>query len=456
MAISQEALLKALKNVRKPLETPVNNARLRRVLRRIRNEGEDLADLGDIEELDDEGGEEDGGEVGVGDVVEVEIPQGTTVTAQIVDTEPQEEIVEETEIVDDGDEGDDDEEVVENRRQYRRVKNARIIRTKNGALDVLVPVASSRCSGGKCGGGRKKVKNVRRYKVRSTRNAGYDPETAYAKKIPSDGIDSFATVVNKAKKYDRLVANATIDAAIDEAIKKALQANGVANTASAPKKARPIGKVRNTRRFFNEDEDGGEGTGAGAGDAGLDFVPAESDAPFVDEAQGAIVIPLSDTEMSSLADELDEATEGAEAPAEGGEDVVAENARRIINRRIGKARITNRASALKNARERQARLAKLRNARLAKLRNARLAKLRNSRVGALSPARIAKLRNARMNKIREARMARTRNARLGTSIAERIKNARMRKETVVKNEANTKITGDISLGLDIPSTFPTE
>lgn len=344
MAVSQEALLKALKNVRKPLETAVTNARVRKVLRRLNNEDEGFdfgADEGEVEEIV----EEDGGEeVGVGDVVEVEIPEGTTVTAKVVDTEP-EEIVEETEIVEGGDEGEGEEETVENVRHYRRVKNARIIRNKDGGLDVLVPVPAKNCGGGCCGSkSAKKVANVRRrYKVRTvTRNAGYEPEAAYAKKVPGDGIDAiskatYIEMARKAKLYDRLVANATIDQAIEESIDKALKKQGITNTRKARK------SVRNLRRrsFRNED-----------GEYTYDFVDeaveapvdtAAADAPFVDEAQGAIVIPLSDAEMTTLADELDDAAEVVEetaeaveeVPAEVEEDVISENARRILNKRLG-------------------------------------------------------------------------------------------------------------------------
>ncbi len=358
MAVSQEALLKALKNVRKPLETAVTNARVRKVLRRLNNEDEGFdfgADEGEVEEIV----EEDGGEeVGVGDVVEVEIPEGTTVTAKVVDTEP-EEIVEETEIVEGGDEGEGEgeEETVENVRHYRRVKNARVIRNKDGSLDVLVPVASKNCGGAGCGAKKtgKKVTNVRRrYKVRTvTRNSGYEPESAYAKKIPGDGIDAiskatYIEMARKAKLYDRLVANATIDQAIEESIDKALKKQGIANTRKARK------SVRNLRRrsFRNED-----------GEYTYDFVDeaveapvdtAAADAPFVDEAQGAIVIPLSDAEMTTLADELDDAAEDTaeveaeiEAPAEVEEDVISENARRILNKRLG--RVARRVKNIRRA-----------------------------------------------------------------------------------------------------------
>ena len=394
MAVSHEDLLKALKNVREPLETTITNARLRRVLRRVRNEGEgeDIEGFAE-DELEEV---EDGAEVGVGDVVEVEIPRGTTVTAKVVDTEPQEEIVEETEVVEpDFEEEEGDGDVVENRRQYRRVKNARIIRTKNGSLDVLVPVEGKSCCDKGCGG-RKKVTNVRRrYKVRSTRNAGYDPETAYAKKIPSDGIDSFATVVNKARKYDRLVANATIDAAIDEAIKKALQQNGITNRSIAPKKVQPtrMNKVRNYRRFFNDDEE----------DAG---VPVVSDAPFVDEDQNAIVIPLSDTEMTALADELNDATEDAgEGDAPVADDVVSENARRILNRR-----------------------------RFSRIRNSR--QIRNSRI------KNAMQRNQRMKSMP------VRNEE------SEILETPVDTNTNVVDMSVNNAASDLDFGLDIPSTFP--
>ena len=359
MAVSQEALLKALKNVRKPLETAVTNARVRKVLRRLNNEDEGFdfdADEGEVEEIV----EEDGGEeVGVGDVVEVEIPEGTTVTAKVVDTEP-EEIVEETEIVEGGDEGEGEgeEETVENVRHYRRVKNARIIRNKNGSLDVLVPVASKNCGAAGCGAKKtgKKVTNVRRrYKVRTvTRNSGYEPESAYAKKIPGDGIDAiskatYIEMARKAKLYDRLVANATIDQAIEESIDKALKKQGIANTRKARK------SVRNLRRrsFRNED---GEYTYDEVAEAPVDT--AVADAPFVDEAQSAIVIPLSDAEMTTLADELDDAAEAVEetaeaveeAPAEVEEDVISENARRILNKRLGRiGRVARRVKNIRRA-----------------------------------------------------------------------------------------------------------
>jgi len=194
MSVNQEALLKALKNVREPLETAVTNARVRKVLHRLHNEDVDIGE--GVEEFVEE--VDDGQEVNVGDYVEVAIPEGTTVTAKVVDTTPSEEFVEETEVIG-GDEFE--EEPVENVRRYRRVRNARVVRNRGGGVDVLVPVDST-ANG--CGSKKsKKVSNTRRYKVRTvTRNVGYEPESAYAKKIPSDGIDAIskASYIEMARK----------------------------------------------------------------------------------------------------------------------------------------------------------------------------------------------------------------------------------------------------------------
>lgn len=294
MELSQEELLKAIGAVKEPLEAAITNARVRRV-RRVRNAEEDVIEEAPVEE---EVVEEEAAEVG--DTVVIEpTAEITGEIVEVVEEAPadEEEYVEE-EVV---------EEPVQNRRLYRRIKNARIVRNDKGGCDVLVPVETKKKA--------KPVKNIRRYKTRTvTRNAGADgftAESAYAKLVPTQGVASWATTVNKARKYDALVQkatlNATIDKAIDDAVKKAL--DGVKNCSkgtcnSKATKGSGYKRFNNYRRVRNED-------GTISIDIALDDIgagaPIDVPAPVVDEGP----IPAD-----SMVEDIDIVVDGRDVPLE--------------------------------------------------------------------------------------------------------------------------------------------
>lgn len=306
MTVSKEDLLKALRAVKEPLAAAVTNARVRKV-RRVLNEDEPV-DAGYEDVVEDVPAED--GTAEVGDKVVIQ-PTGDEITGEIV--EVVEDAPEEEEVL--------EEEPVENRRRYRRVKNARILRNADGTRDVIVPVDE------------KKVTNVRRYKTRSVALNGSLPvDGAYAKTISTPDIGSLATVINKAKKYDELLLNATIEQSIDDAVKKALQKSGsgggtslnssctkkTCNTKQTAKQYR----FRNYRRVRNED--GTIEIDVDLADAipVVDPVAAVGDvaAPAIDSvvdpaADIAVdVPPVADTAIVSPVESVDIIVDGREVP----------------------------------------------------------------------------------------------------------------------------------------------
>ncbi len=239
MTVSREQLLKTIGAVKEPLSKVVNNVRTQRVVRlvrRVRNEDETPIDDMMEEEVVEEAPAEEETVAEVGDTVVIQ-PTGEEITGEIVEVIPDEEAAAEEEIV--------DEEPVQNRR-YRRIKNARILHNADGTRDVLVPIDE------------KRVTNVRRYKTRTvTRNSGISVDGTYAKTISTPDAASWATTVNKARAYDRMLLNTSIEQSIDEALKKALSKNGISNCKSGScKNSRTISKVlrfNNYRRITNDD-----------------------------------------------------------------------------------------------------------------------------------------------------------------------------------------------------------
>lgn len=222
MTVSRDDLLRCLQEAKKPLMAAVNNAsrarrsaRPVRVVRRIRNADGDIEEQ--IEEVDEEPVEEEVDEtVGVGDTVVIQPDQEITgEIVEVVEEAPSDEVVEEVE---------EEEEPVQNaRRRYRRVKNARILRNSAGGCDVLVPIETPQKPV-------YRTKNVRRYRTRTvTRNAGIPVDGTYAKTVSTPDVASWATVANKARRYDELLLNASIEQSIDDALKKALNKNGITN-----------------------------------------------------------------------------------------------------------------------------------------------------------------------------------------------------------------------------------
>lgn len=240
MTVDRDALLRSLRAAKKPLMAAVNNAArmrrpTRRVVRRVRNADGDIE-----EEVVEEPTDVTSEDVGVGDTVVIKPKdeiEGEIV--EIVEESPaDDEVIEEVE---------EEEAPVQNvRRRYRRVKNARVLKNADGGCDVLVPVEPERTM--------YRTKNVRRYRTRTvTRNAGIPVDGTYAKTISTPDAASWATVANKARKYDELVMNANIEDALKKAVQDALQSNGIANSCAKKTYNSRMRRFKNYRRVRNED-----------------------------------------------------------------------------------------------------------------------------------------------------------------------------------------------------------
>lgn len=354
MAISNEELIKLLQESQKS----ITNARIRR--RRVRNaEGDDMPeDFADMPAEDAEADAVDEGEA------------NDTILLEVKTDQPVE--VDSVEVVEDaGDVGGDEdfedfeegeEEAVENRR-YRRIKNARLVRLRNGRMALVVPRSATR-----------RVKNTRRrYRTRAvTRNLGFDGgvDGTYAGTLKTEGIDSWATVENKARAYDRLVQKAaiknTIDQAIEEAVKKATEGVDNCKTRNTRTKVRNARgrflRFKNFRRVRNDD-----GTIEIIIDTTDPGIP--TDLPIDDTTDLAPVeenIPAADVDMVDSAEDLAAPVVDAEAdyvlppdsPVEGidifvdGEEVSSlepiENRRRMRVRNARRRRFAARNRAVHN------------------------------------------------------------------------------------------------------------
>lgn len=300
MAISNEELIKLLQESQKS----ITNARIRR--RRVRNaEGDDLPE--EFADMPAEDADADAVDEGAAD---------DTILLEVKTDQPVE--VDSVEVVEDaGDAGEDvedfvegEEEAVENRR-YRRIKNARLVRLRNGKMALVVPRA-------------RRVKNVRRYRTRAvTRNLGFDGgvDGTYAGTLKTDGIDSWATVENKARAYDRLVQKAaiknTIDQAIQEAVKKATEEVGNCKTKNTRTRVRNARgrflRFKNFRRVRNDD-----GTIEIIIDTADPGIP--TDLPIVDETTDLAPveenIPAADVDMVDSAEDLAAPVVDVDAEAE--------------------------------------------------------------------------------------------------------------------------------------------
>ena len=205
VTIDYDALLKEIGTSRKAIQTMIHNARRggKSGKKAVKNEGEDEVMVDDF--TDD--GADDIPDVGETVVIEPTEPIVGSVVEIVEEDDPMLEIEEEFE-----------EEPVSNATRYRRVKNARIIKNADGSQDVVVPVETKKVENAR------KPGNVRRYTRRVVANgqavANRGTSTKYQPVVSSK---DYATILNKAKKYDELLLRNSLDQEIDRAIGDAMK-----------------------------------------------------------------------------------------------------------------------------------------------------------------------------------------------------------------------------------------